>query len=92
MAPETQKALWAKALKRGFDPSARPVVILDCHVEDGQRTGRPRKKDQERDEVLELVRSNPDGGEISCQAIADKLENRISASTVRTILNEPGLK
>lgn len=48
VSPDTQKTWWTKALKRGFDPSARPVLILDCHVEDGKRTGRPRRKDDDK--------------------------------------------
>ena len=92
VSPDTQKTWWTKALKRGFDPSARPLLILDCYVEDDQRPGRPRKKDDEKNEVLELVQSDPSGGELSCKAIADRLGNRISASTVGTILKEAGLK
>lgn len=91
VSPDTQKYWWAKALKRGFDPSARPLLILDCHVEDGKRTGRPCKKDEEKEKVLELFQSVPDGEKLSCKAIAERLDNRISANTVCSILREAGL-
>lgn len=66
--PETQKVWWKKALARGFDPSVRPVLILDCYVEDGKRSGRPAKKDDEKDDVVTLVSSNRQGRELSCEA------------------------
>ncbi|KAL1884051.1 hypothetical protein Daus18300_000160 [Diaporthe australafricana] len=49
VSPDTQKTWWAKALKRGFDPTARPVLIVDRFVEDGKRSGRPRRKDEDKD-------------------------------------------
>ncbi|KAG8165201.1 hypothetical protein KVR01_005476 [Diaporthe batatas] len=92
VSPDTQKIWWKKALKRGFDPSARPLLILDCHVEDGKRTGRPCKRDEEKDKVIELFQANPDGEKLSYKAIAERLDNRISAGTVHRILKEAGLK
>lgn len=88
VSPDTQKNWWAKALKRGFDPAARPFLILDCHVENGKRTGRPSKKDVERDKVIELFQSIPGDEVLSCKDIAERLDNRISARTVRNILKE----
>ena len=33
-----------KAVERGLDLNARPLLILDRHVENGVRTGRPKKQ------------------------------------------------
>ncbi|KUI55144.1 hypothetical protein VP1G_02570 [Cytospora mali] len=46
----TQYRWWDKAIARGFDPKKRPLLILDEYVEDGKRTGRPRKTRQEEEE------------------------------------------
>jgi len=66
-------------------------VILDVYVKDGQRSGRPPKKEEEKEEVLELVSEDWNGRELSCEAIADWLGNRICAKTIWTILQEAGL-
>lgn len=55
----TQYRWWDKAVARGFDPKKQPLLILDEYVEDGKRTGRPRK-----------VR----GGDQECDA-ADRVAN-----------------
>lgn len=89
--PDTQKTWWKKALARGFDPSVRPLLILNCHVEDGKRTGRRPKRDDEKDDVCAPVSADRYGRELSCEAIAERLGNRITFSTVWTILNEAGL-
>jgi hypothetical protein len=91
VARNTQKNIWDKAISRGFDPYAQPLLILDIYVEDGKRSGRPPKKDDEKDEVLELVGVDRNGRELSCEEIADRLGNRICAKTVWTILHEAGL-
>ncbi|KUI68892.1 hypothetical protein VM1G_04114 [Cytospora mali] len=46
----TQYRWWDKAIARGFDPKKRPLLILDEYVDDGKRTGRPRKIRQEEGE------------------------------------------
>jgi hypothetical protein len=46
----TQYRWWDKAVARGFDPKKQPLLILDEHVEDGKRTGRPRKTREEDQE------------------------------------------
>lgn len=45
----TQYRWWDKAVARGFDPKKRPVIILDKYVEDGKRTGRRPKTQEERE-------------------------------------------
>ena len=32
------------AISRGLDPKARPLVILNCHVEDSTRSSRPTQQ------------------------------------------------
>jgi hypothetical protein len=91
VSPDTQKFWWKKALSRGFDPHARPLLILDIYVEDSKRTGRPQKKQEESEEVLEIVGKDRAGTELSCEQIAERLGNRISSSTVWRILDEAGL-
>ncbi|KAL2179559.1 uncharacterized protein P884DRAFT_219438 [Thermothelomyces heterothallicus CBS 202.75] len=45
----------SKALKRGFDPSQTPALILDQHVCDAPKTGRLSKQADHKDIVLEKV-------------------------------------
>jgi transposase len=40
---DTANGIVRKAIERGFDPNATPAHILDAHVEDGKRSGRPTK-------------------------------------------------
>ena len=89
--PDTQKIWWKKALSRGFDPHARPLLILDIYVEDGKRTGCPSKKQDEADEVIAIVSKDRQGSELSVEQIAERLGNRICAKTVWKILREAGL-
>jgi hypothetical protein len=44
--PRTLQHLYKKALKRGFNP-AESKTILNHHVEDGKRSGRPTKRTPE---------------------------------------------
>lgn len=89
--PDTQKVWWKKALSRGFNPHARPLLILDIYVEDGKRTGRPSKMQDEQEEVLGMVCKDRQGRELLLEQIAERLGNRISAATVWKILHEAGL-
>ncbi|KAL2142930.1 hypothetical protein VTI28DRAFT_509 [Corynascus sepedonium] len=43
----------SKALERGFDPTRVPAVILDKHVSDAPKTGRPSKQAGHKDAVPE---------------------------------------
>lgn len=38
----TVNSIATKALERGFDPSQTPARVLDAHVCDAPKTGRPR--------------------------------------------------
>ena len=52
LKPRTVASIADKALERGFDPTADPPVILDIHVCDAPRSGRPSKQGDYKDEVL----------------------------------------
>ena len=59
--------LFRKAMERGFDPQARPCRILDYHVRDGARSGRPTKQMAENTEaVVAKVRTDRYGREDLC--------------------------
>ena len=77
------------AISRGLDPKARPLVILDCHVKDGTRSGRPTQQTPANTEaVLAKVRTDRYGREKSCWAVADELG--LSEKTVWRILHSTG--
>ena len=38
----TINSIFDRAIERGFNPGTRPSIILNCHVEDAPRPGRPR--------------------------------------------------
>ena len=55
------------AILHSLDPKARPLVILDCHVEDGTRSGRPTQQTLANTEaVLAKVRTDRYRREKSC--------------------------
>ena len=58
LKPRTVDLIAQRALERGFDPTASPPVILDIHVQDAPRSGRPRNQEQDKDEVIQKVRAN----------------------------------
>jgi hypothetical protein len=43
----TIQSIYSRAIERGFDPAIRPIVILNKHVEDAPRLGRPTKQTPE---------------------------------------------
>ena len=71
-----------KALERGFDPQASPPVILDKHVADALKTGRSSKQDDHKETVLQKVRTNQYGREMTCAYISADLGGAISPMTV----------
>ena len=40
----TIQSIYARAIERGFDPAERPVKLLNRHLEDAPRSGRPSCK------------------------------------------------
>jgi hypothetical protein len=92
MKPRTINHLVDRALERGFDPQASPPVILDIHVRDAPRSGRPSKQEDHEDAVLEKVRKDRYGREMTCAYILAELGDVISPMTVWRILRAAGMK
>ena len=91
MQPRTVQLLHQKALERGFNP-AESKTILNHHVEDGKRSGRPTKQTTETIEgVLSKVRRDRYGREKTCAQIALELGN-VSDVTVWRILRAAGFR
>ncbi|KAJ4155562.1 hypothetical protein LMH87_000800 [Akanthomyces muscarius] len=42
----------SRAIKRGFDPNLRPIIIKDAYLEDAPRSGRPSKQTAENQEAI----------------------------------------
>jgi transposase len=80
-----------RAIERGFDPSAPRPVIRDSYVADAVRTGRPRKQEAVKDEILSKVRFNRRGRKKTCAHIANEIGG-VSAMTVWRILHSAGMK
>jgi len=74
MSKQTVWRYMDRAIERGLDLKARPIQILNHHVEDDPKPGRPRKKRPEnKDAVVTKVRTDRFGREKSCANIADEL-------------------
>jgi hypothetical protein len=89
--PRSVNHLVDKALERGFDPQTSPV-ILDSYVSDALKPGRPSKQDEHKDVVLEKVRANRYGREMTCAYISADFRGVISPMTVWRILRAAGMK
>jgi len=51
--PRTINSIYDRAIKRGFDPNAKPPIIRDTHVQTGYRSGRPSKQTEEiKEDIL----------------------------------------
>jgi transposase len=90
--PNTLSKLYKKAKERGLNPAVSQR-ILDHHVEDGKRSGRPTKQTTEIiQDVISKVRRDRYGREKSCTQIAADLSGRVSAMTVWRILKAAGFR
>jgi hypothetical protein len=69
----TINSIYARAIKRGFDPAVRPLKLENKHVEDAPRTRQPSKQQQAFKKVVNLVRRNRYGREKTCADIAGNL-------------------
>jgi hypothetical protein len=77
--------IYARAIKRGFDPALRPIKLENKHVEDASQSGRPSKQQEAFKKVVSLVRRDQYGREKTCADIVSDLSQDsldISASTV----------
>ena len=90
----TLNNIFDKAVKAGFEPSVdgRLGRLSSAYVANALKSGRPQKQEAFKDEVLQQVRRNRYGREMSCAQIATELERRISAMTVWRILRKAGIK
>ena len=90
----TQRSIWDKALDRGFDPSQ--CRILDKHVADGARSGRPKKDTKEvREALLKKIRRDRYGREKTSLRLSMELKEEgieISGSTVYRILKRINMR
>jgi len=76
----TIRDIYARALKRGFDPNVDLPIVQDHHVAEAPRSGRARKQEENKEEVIAKVRRDRYGREKSCVEIAAEIN--ISAMTV----------
>lgn len=86
--------IYARAIKRGFEPN-RPLKILPEYVEDATRSGRPRKQEVVKEEIINKVRLDRYGREKSCTDLTGELSHAgfiISSITVWRVLKGAGFK
>jgi hypothetical protein len=88
--------IYSRAVGRGFEPNVIPLVILDEHLTDAPRSGRPTKQTEEnRQLVISKVTLDRYGRERTCADIAVDLSQigiEISGSTIRRILKNAGFR
>ena len=95
--PRTINHIYAKAIRRGFDPNRFPLEIKNEYIEDGERSGRPKKLTEALEKVVsEKVRGDRFGRELFCTDLTGYLseENNqeVSAITVWRALRSLGFK
>lgn len=88
--------IYTWAVKAGFDPSARPVIIKNAYVTDRPRPGRPKKRtDEVQQAIIRKVRRDRYGWEKSCADIAGEMTSEghpVSAMTVWRVLKGAGYR
>ena len=88
--------IYARAIERGFDPNVLPLIVRDEHVQDGARSGRPKKLTTEAAEMsLAKVHLDRYGREKTCADIAGELSSEgfpVSATTIWRVLRKAGLR
>jgi transposase len=89
--PRTLNSIHRKAIARGLNV-LESKKILDCHIEDGARSGRPIKQTEDIiSNVLSKVRRNCYAREKTCAQIAAEI-GRVSDITVWRILRHAGFR
>ncbi|ORY10964.1 hypothetical protein BCR34DRAFT_336222 [Clohesyomyces aquaticus] len=72
----TVNSIYARAIERGFEPCERPMKLLDKHLEDAPRSGRPSKQTN----VSQKGALSQDGLNISastvCRILKKMMEDR----------------
>lgn len=85
--------IYARAIKAGFDPNARPMIICNEWLADKPRSGRPAKLGDELNQIVtEKVSTDRYGREKSAAQIADEISQSgailVSESTVWRTLRQ----
>lgn len=92
----TINSIYAKAIKRGFEPNEVPLHLINEYLEDAPRSGRPTKQTAEaKDLVIAQVSRDRFGREKTAADIAGELSLQgleISTSTIIRILKAAGYK
>ena len=57
------QSIYARALKRGFNPSIDLPIVQDHHVAEAPRSGRLRKQEDNKEEIITKVRRDRGGCE-----------------------------
>ena len=88
MKERSAQYIFQKAKKRGYDPLENPR-ILQHHVEDGNRSGRPKEITEEIEQnLVDLVTADRAGREKSSEVLA--YETGISSSSALNVLHKHG--
>ena len=92
----TINSIYARAIKRGFEPNELPLDLQPFYLEDAPRSGRPSKQRADiKEKIEEKVRRDRYGREKSCADLAGDLSQEgidISAITVWRVLKAAGFK
>jgi transposase len=97
VSERTINRIYARAITRGFEPAARPLILCNSHLEDAPRSGRPRKDTEEiRQLITSKVRLDRCGREKTCAQLAGNVSSltgiEISGMTIWRILRNMGFK
>jgi transposase len=96
LTPDGVNKIYAKAIKRGFDPSILPLSVKVEYGADAPRSGRPNKQTAEvKNLIVSKVRRDRYGREKSCADIAGELSQagiEISSITVWRCLKAFGFR
>jgi transposase len=96
LSTRTINEIYARAIRRGFEPNERPFRLSDKYLEDAPRSGRPRKRTEETsDLVISKVSRDRFGREKTAADIAGELSLQgidISKTTVTRILKAAGFR
>jgi transposase len=52
LTPQTINDIYARAIKRGFDPNQKPFIMKSKYVQDAPRSGRPTKQTEPTKQAL----------------------------------------
>ena len=93
LSERTVRSIWARALERGFDPSAQPLIVANRFLENAPISGRPSKIEAVVEAAITKVQQDQYGREKSTAQLAAKLIEEglnTSARTVHRALQSKG--